>query len=299
MNYETASIRQIAAAHSALPCTQTQVALNASTVSTVWVNLRDEAERAIIDEPILTSFMQEAVLNQHNLVEAVATRITERLSHADIDAATLRTEFLGLAAREPQHFEAAFVRDLMAVYDRDPACTRLLDALLYFKGFHALATHRFANAFWRAGRRDFALYLQSCMSSIFAVDIHPAASIGVGIMLDHGTGFVVGETVVIENDVSILHGVTLGGTGKELGDRHPKIRHGVLIGAGAKILGNIEIGACARVAAGSVVLANVPERTTVAGVPARYVGEAMCADPALNMAHFMGEHTPPYIGEGI
>ncbi|MGL4812973.1 MAG: serine O-acetyltransferase EpsC, partial [Beijerinckiaceae bacterium] len=166
---------------------------------------------------------------------------------------------------------------------------RFLDPVLYFKGFHAIQTHRLANALWKAGRKDFALYLQSRASEVFQTDIHPAASLGKAIFLDHATGIVVGETAVIEDDVSMLHGVTLGGTGKENEDRHPKIRRGVLIGAGAKILGNIEVGRCARVAAGSVVLKSVPPNTTVAGVPAKEMGEAGCAEPARSMDQILAE----------
>jgi serine O-acetyltransferase len=171
----------------------------------------------------------------------------------------------------------------MAVFDRDPACTRLIEPFLYFKGFHALQAYRLAHALWKAGRRDFALYLQSRASEVFQVDINPAALIGKGIFLDHATGIVIGSTAVVEDDVSMLQGVTLGGTGKEVGDRHPKIRHGVLLGAGAKVLGNIEVGHCSRVASGSVVLQAVPHNKTVAGVPARVVGEAGCAEPARSM----------------
>jgi serine O-acetyltransferase len=173
--------------------------------------------------------------------------------------------------------------DLVAVYDRDPACSRFIEPVLYFKGFHALQTHRVAHWLYKMGRRDFALYLQSRSSGVFQTDINPAVPMGKGIFLDHATGLVVGETAVIEDDVSILQNVTLGGTGKESGDRHPKIRRGVLIGAGAKILGNIEIGNCSRVAAGSVVLKPVPANATVAGVPARVVGQAGCAEPARSM----------------
>ncbi len=183
----------------------------------------------------------------------------------------------------------AFRADLIAVADRDPACLRMMEPLLYFKGFHALQTHRLAHAMLKAGRRDFAMLLQSRSSAVFGVDINPAARIGKGIFLDHATGLVVGETCVIDDDVSILQGVTLGGTGKETGDRHPKIHHGVLIGAGAKILGNIEIGHCVRVAAGSVVLSPVPPNKTVAGVPARIVGEAGCAEPARDMNQILAE----------
>jgi serine O-acetyltransferase len=177
------------------------------------------------------------------------------------------------------------------VLDRDPACMRLIEPLLFFKGFHAIQTHRLAHALWKAGRRDLALYLQSRSSEIFQTDIHPAARIGNGIFLDHATGLVVGATALIEDNVSMLQDVTLGGTGKESGDRHPKIRHGVLIGAGAKILGNIEIGHCSRVASGSVVLHAVPNNKTVAGVPARVVGEAGCAEPARSMDQILAEKT--------
>ncbi|MDB5544610.1 MAG: cysE, partial [Hyphomicrobiales bacterium] len=177
----------------------------------------------------------------------------------------------------------------LAVADRDPACTRVIEPVLYFKGFHALQTHRLAHWMWMRGRKDFALYLQSRSSEVFQTDVHPAARIGKGIFLDHATGLVVGSTAVIEDDVSLLQDVTLGGTGKETGDRHPKIRHGVLIGAGAKILGNIEVGHCARVAAGSVVLAPVPHNKTVAGVPARVVGEAGCAEPARSMDQILAD----------
>jgi serine O-acetyltransferase len=200
----------------------------------------------------------------------------------------IRQEYEELISRDSS-LGIAFRADLIAVADRDPACLRMMEPLLYFKGFHALQTHRLAHAMLLAGRRDFALMLQSRASSVFGVDINPAARIGKGVFLDHATSLVVGETCVIEDDVSILQGVTLGGTGKESGDRHPKIRHGVLIGAGAKILGNIEIGHCARVAAGSVVLSPVPHNKTVAGVPARIVGEAGCAEPARDMNQILAE----------
>jgi serine O-acetyltransferase len=162
--------------------------------------------------------------------------------------------------------------------------------VLYFKGFHAIQTHRLANFLYRIGRTDLALYLQSRSSAVFQVDINPAVPVGRGVFIDHATGVVVGETAVIEDDVSILQNVTLGGTGKEQGDRHPKIRSGVLIGAGANVLGNLEIGECARVAAGSVVLADVPANTTVAGVPARVVGRAGCAEPSRTMDQLLREN---------
>ncbi|MBV9286962.1 MAG: serine O-acetyltransferase, partial [Hyphomicrobiales bacterium] len=211
-----------------------------------------------------------------------------RLDHRDLPAALIRQTFLDAIAREPSIGEA-FRDDIIAVADRDPACRRMMEPLLYFKGFQALQAYRLSHWLLKAGRRDFALSLQSLVSATFGVDINPAARIGKGVFLDHASGLVVGETSVIEDNVSILQGVTLGGTGKERGDRHPKIRHGVLIGAGAKILGNIEIGYCARVAAGSVVLASVPHNKTVAGVPAHIVGEAGCAEPARDMNQILAE----------
>src|SRR5438093_13308601 len=194
----------------------------------------------------------------------------------------IRQAYVDALETEPA-IGAAFRADIVATVDRDPATNRFLEPVLYFKGFHAIQTHRLAHWLWGRGRKDFAYYLQSRSSAVFQTDINPAAQIGRGIFLDHATGFVCGETAVIEDDVSILHGVTLGGTGKENEDRHPKIRRGVLIGAGAKILGNIEVGHCARIAAGSVVVKPVPHNVTVAGVPAKLVGEAGCAEPSRTM----------------
>lgn len=248
----------------------------------VWSRIRREAEAAAAQEPELAGFLHAAVLQHESLESALATRVTARLDHADLPAALLRRSLERFLEEDPALREA--VRsDIMAVVDRDPATSRALEPLLYYKGFHALTTHRMAHVLWRRGRRDMALWLQSRSSAVFQTDIHPAVRMGRGIFLDHATGLVVGETALIEDDVSILQGVTLGGTGKEGGDRHPKIRRGVLIGAGAKVLGNIEVGACARIAAGSVVLKAVPSCTTVAGVPARVVGQAGCAEPARAM----------------
>jgi serine O-acetyltransferase len=179
--------------------------------------------------------------------------------------------------------------DIAAVYDRDPACERYIEPILYFKGFHAIQTHRLAHWSLSHGRKDFALYLQSRASQVFQTDINPAARLGKGIFLDHATGLVVGETAVIGDDVSILHGVTLGGTGKENGDRHPKIGSGVLIGAGATVLGNIKIGKCSRIAAGSLVVKEIPNNVTVAGVPARIIGVAGCAEPSRSMDQILAE----------
>src|SRR6201989_490270 len=244
--------------------------------------VRHEAEAIVRREPELASFIYSTVLHHERLEEAVVHRISGRVDHEALSGDLVRQTF-DEALRDDPDLGNAFRADLVAVYDRDPATSRFIDPLLYFKGFHAIQTHRLSHWLWLKGRKDFAYYLQSRASAVFQTDINPAAKIGRGIFLDHATGFVCGETAVIEDDVSILHGVTLGGTGKENEDRHPKIRHGVLIGAGAKILGNIEIGHCARIAAGSVVVKPVPHNVTVAGVPAKIVGEAGCAEPSRTM----------------
>jgi len=254
----------------------------------IFSRLRAEAEEMVSRSPELTSFVLATVLNHSTLEGAVVQRVSERLGSHEVPGDLIRQTFLDVISREPAIGDA-FRADLMAVLDRDPACMRLIEPLLFFKGFHAIQTHRLAHALWKANRRDLALYLQSRASEIFQTDIHPAARIGNGIFLDHATGLVVGATALIEDNVSMLQDVTLGGTGKESGDRHPKIRHGVLIGAGAKILGNIEIGRCSRVASGSVVLHAVPHNKTVAGVPARVVGEAGCAEPARSMDQILAE----------
>jgi serine O-acetyltransferase len=263
------------------------------TVDPVWVRVRSEAEELAGREPELASFVTSTVLHHDNLEQTVAHRIAARLDHPEVGYAVLMRAFDDLI--EADGLFALDVRaDVTAVAERDPACTRYLEPVLYFKGFHALQTHRLAHFMWGRGRKDFALYLQSRGSAAFQVDIHPAARVGRGVFLDHATGLVVGGTAVIEDDVSILQGVTLGGTGKESGDRHPKIRHGVLIGAGAKVLGNIEVGHCSRIAAGSVVLKAVPPNVTVAGVPARIIGAAPCdATPAQTMDQLFGD-TPLY-----
>ena len=254
----------------------------------LFARLRSEAEATIAAEPRLAGFVFSSVLNHGSLEEATLYRLATRLGHDDVPASLLQQTFGDLLGQDHAIGEG-FRADLLAVYERDPACTRLIEPLLYFKGFHAIQTHRLAHALWVAGRRDFALYLQSRSSSVFQTDIHPAARIGKGIFLDHATGLVVGSTAVIGDDVSMLQDVTLGGTGKERGDRHPKIRHGVLLGAGAKVLGNIEVGHCSRIAAGSVVLAAVPPNSTVAGVPARVVGVAGCAEPARSMDQIIAD----------
>ncbi|CAM5768009.1 serine O-acetyltransferase [Labrys miyagiensis] len=260
-------------------------------VDPIWSRVRMEAETVTHAEPQLSSFIFANILQLNSLESAIVQRIASRLDHSDMPA-TLIAQAFGKALEADPSIGAAFRADIAAVLDRDPAANRYIEPILYFKGFHALQTHRLAHWLWQAGRKDFALYLQSRSSAVFQCDINPNVPIGRGVFLDHATGLVVGETAVIGDDVSILQDVTLGGTGKETGDRHPKIMRGVMIGAGAKILGNIEIGQCARVAAGSVVLKPVPRNTTVAGVPARVVGEAGCAEPARSMDQILHGPVP-------
>ncbi|MCO5066007.1 MAG: serine O-acetyltransferase [Rhizobiaceae bacterium] len=251
-------------------------------VDPIWQAIRDEATIAVDRDPLLAAFLYSTILNQDSLEQAVVHRVAQRLDHSDLSADLISQAYNEMIRAWPEWSEIVRV-DIQAYYDRDPACDRFIMPVLYFKGFHAIQTHRLAHWLWTEGRRDFALYLQSRSSSVFQTDINPAARVGKGIFVDHATGLVVGETAVIEDNVSILHGVTLGGTGKAGGDRHPKIRNGVLIGAGAKILGNIEVGHCSKIAAGSVVLAPVPHNKTVAGVPARIVGESGCEQPSRQM----------------
>jgi serine O-acetyltransferase len=248
----------------------------------IWERVRNEADDIVRREPELASFIFSTVLHHDRLEDAVVHRVAERLDHNALSGDLIRQTYEEALRDEPD-IGNAFRADMVAVFDRDPATARFIDPLLDYKGFHAIQTHRLAHWLYGKGRKDFAYYLQSRASAVFQTDINPAARIGRGIFLDHATGLVVGETAVIEDDVSILHGVTLGGTGKEHEDRHPKIRHGVMIGAGAKILGNIEVGHCARIAAGSVVLKEVPHNMTVAGVPAKVVGAAGCAEPSRTM----------------
>ena len=251
-------------------------------IDPVWARIRDEAEQVARREPELATFIYSTILHHDTLEAAVVHRVAERLDSPEVSAELIRQAYADTLDSD-RSMGTTFRADIVATFDRDPATNRFLEPVLYFKGFHAIQTHRLAHWLWGKGRKDFAYYLQSRASAVFQCDIHPAARIGRGIFLDHATGLVVGETAVIEDDCSILHDVTLGGTGKEAGDRHPKIRHGVLIGAGAKILGNIEIGHCARIASGSVVVKSVPHNTTVAGVPAKIVGEAGCPEPARSM----------------
>jgi serine O-acetyltransferase len=261
---------------------QTRVKSALDKVDPVWARIRREAEDLARSEPELATFIYASVLHHAVLEASVVHRIAERLDHPDVSGELIRQAYTEAVGDDPT-LGAAMRADIVAVVDRDPAANRYLEPLLYFKGFHAIETHRLAHWLWRHGRKDFAYYLQSRSSSVFQTDIHPAAHLGRGIFLDHATGLVVGETAVVDDNVSMLHDVTLGGTGKEEGDRHPKIGCGVMIGAGAKILGNIRVGYCARIAAGSVVLQPVPPKKTVAGVPAKVIGEAGCPEPARSM----------------
>lgn len=251
-------------------------------VDPVWDRIKDEARQVIDGEPALAGFLNATILSHSRLEQAMATRLAQLLESADLGAMYIRGLF------DEAYDSDSFVRealraDIATVFDRDPACSRYLEPILYFKGFQAIQSYRVAHWLWQVGRKDMALFVQSRGSKVFGVDIHPNAKIGRGIFVDHATGVVIGETAVVGDNVSLLHGVTLGGTGKANDDRHPKVGHGVMIGAGAKILGNIKIGSCSRIAAGSVVLKPVPRETTVAGVPAKVVGKAGCTEPSRTM----------------
>ena len=250
----------------------------------LWQAIRDEVETEARAEPLLASFLHATVLNHKTLEDALGFHLAGKLESPVLPSMLIRELFVE-AMSSDWSIGAAVRCDLHAVRDRDPAAHHYSRPFLYFKGFHAIQAYRVAHWLWNASREALALFLQSRISEVFAVDIHPAARIGNGIMIDHATGVVVGETAVIEDNVSLLHGVTLGGTGKQSGDRHPKVRKGVLIGAGASILGNVNIGEGAKVAAGSVVLADVAPHVTVAGVPAQVVGATDSAMPAMSMNH--------------
>ena len=251
-------------------------------VANVWQVLQEEARKEMAREPLLSSFYHATIVSHSSLRAALSYLLAEKLSDAVVSAVAMREIFETAYDSRPELIECACA-DLLAVYTRDAAVNDYSTVLLYLKGFHALQAYRVAHHMWSLGRQGLAKYIQSRMSAVLQVDIHPAAHIGRGVMFDHATGIVVGETCVIEDEVSILQSVTLGGTGKESGDRHPKIRAGVLIGAGAKILGNIEVGTGAKVGAGSVVLEAVAPHTTVAGVPAKVVACTQSEMPALDM----------------
>jgi serine O-acetyltransferase len=256
-------------------------------VQSIWQWIVDDAADVAKREPNLRSLLDDVVFRQPCLGAALGVRLARKLAREDMTREELGP-LLGGILRGDEHLVAAAARDLRAIVDRDPACDSPLHPLLFFKGFMAISTYRVSHHLWTHGRKELALYFQSLASEVFAVDIHPAARIGCGILLDHATSFVVGETAIIEDNVSILHEVTLGGTGKQTGDRHPIVRSGVLLGAGAKILGRVEIGEGAKVGAGSVVLTDVAPHTTVAGVPAVVVGVSREDAPALEMDQRLG-----------
>ncbi|WP_269522913.1 serine O-acetyltransferase [Coraliomargarita parva] len=249
-----------------------------------WNEIRRRAHAIVAREPALLTLLNQTVLDRQSFAECLTYRLTRKLVNHAASIDVLHETFMEAFMHEPKILQQVAC-DMNAVYERDPACPDVLTPLLYFKGFQAIVCYRVGHHLWNSGRHEFALYLQSLISETFAVDIHPAAQIGCGILLDHATGFVAGETSVVEDNVSILHEVTLGGTGKDRGDRHPKVRSGVLLGAGAKILGNVEIGEGAKVGAGSVVLKPVPPHTSVAGVPAQIIGKTKDVSPALGMCH--------------
>ena len=260
----------------------------------VWAALRNEAAHVAASEPDLASLVNAVVLRHEGLAGALSYQIARKLGDQELRAMSVREICEDAYAADPS-IVAAALADLEAVFERDPACKGYLQPFLFFKGYLAVQTHRVAHALWRQGRETLALYLQSRGSELFQVDIHPGARMGSGLFLDHGTGIVIGETAVVGDDVSMLHGVTLGGTGAERGDRHPKIARGVLLGAGAKVLGNITVGEYAKIASGSVVLKPVPAGCTAAGVPARLVNCPTCPEPARSMDHTLAEAVYDYV----
>ncbi|NUF48950.1 serine O-acetyltransferase [Gilliamella sp. ESL0250] len=266
-------------------CVQEHVVNDAKIVvkpEMLWQAIRQEASTLVESEPMLASYFHATLLNHEDLGSALSYILANKLVSQVMPAIEIR-EIARQAYKADENIIQSAINDILAVYIRDPATHYYSTPLLYYKGFLSLQAYRIAHWLWQQNRKSLAIFLQSQIAIVFGVDIHPAAKIGYGVMFDHATGIVIGETVVIENDVSILQSVTLGGTGKQNGDRHPKIREGVMIGAHSTILGNIEIGKGAKIGAGSVVLDPVPPHTTVAGVPAKVVGCPDCDKPALNM----------------
>ena len=259
-----------------------------SDTSSRWRQLREAAEQAARDEPRLSSLMNATVLSHDDLASALSYQIARKLGDAELGPMSVREVCAQAFAANPA-IVAAAEADLQAVEERDPAIKSLLQPFLYFKGFQAIQAHRVSHWLWTQGRETLAFHFQSRMSELFQVDIHPAAQLGAGLFFDHGTGIVIGETAVVGDEVSMLHAVTLGGTGAERGDRHPKIGRGVLLGAGAKVLGNIAIGDYAKIASGSVVLKPVPAHCTAAGVPARLVNCPTGEQPARTMDHTLAD----------
>ncbi len=263
--------------------------VNLAKVDPVWTRICDEAAEAIGSEPLLGGMVHATVLHHPTLEAALAYRLAQKLASSEMSEQILR-EIAEEAHSSDPAIGVAARADIVATYERDPACHRFLQPLLYFKGFQAVQAYRVAHWLWEEGRADMAYFLQMRCSEVFGIDIHPGAVIGKGIMIDHAHSIVIGETARVGDNVSMLHSVTLGGTGKEDQQRHPTIGCGVLIGAGAKVLGNITVGNCSRVAAGSVVLQDVPPKKTVAGVPAKIVGEAGCSQPSIMMDQLLATH---------
>ncbi len=251
----------------------------------LWKQIKIEAEEAVRNDIFLRPSFENAILKFENFGAALAHRLAGKLVFDDLGWAQIESIAREAFQTEDKILERAS-QDIIATVDRDPSCNRYLEPFMFFKGFQALQVHRLTHFYWKNGRHDLARLLQMRNSEVFTFDSHPAALIGGGVMFDHAHSIVIGETAVVEDNVSILHSVTLGGTGKDDGDRHPKIGSGVMIGAGAKVLGNVKVGHCSRIAAGSVVLDDIPANSTVAGIPARIVGEAGCADPAGSMDQF-------------
>jgi serine O-acetyltransferase len=265
---------------------------NVAKIDPVWSGIREESERMAEAEPLLAGLVHTGILHHSNLESALSYRLAQKLASPEMSDLILR-EIAETAYADDESLGAAARTDIVAVYDRDPACHAYVQPLLFFKGFQALQAYRIGHWLWRKGREDMARFIQMRNSEAFGVDIHPNAKIGRGVMFDHAHSIVIGETAEVGDNVSILHSVTLGGTGKEDGDRHPKIRDGVMIGAGAAILGNIVVGRCSRIAAGSVVLDHVRPMTTVAGVPAKVIGTVSCEMPACMMDQTLGETDDP------
>lgn len=274
--------------------TKTLEVIDPRAAPPVWAALRNEAEHTARTEPALASLVNAVILSNDNLGDALSYQLAHKLGDQELRAMSLR-ELAIQAYRSAPELVVTAEADLKAVYERDPACKGYVQPFLFFKGFQALQTQRIAHWLWGQGRETMAFYLQSRMSEIFQVDIHPATRIGSGVFIDHGTGIVIGETAVIGDDVSLLQGVTLGGTGAERGDRHPKIGRGVLLGAGAKVLGNIQIGDYAKIASGSVVLKSVPAHCTAAGVPARLINCPTGDEPARSMDHTLADVVYDYV----
>ncbi|WP_306250686.1 serine O-acetyltransferase [Parvularcula sp. IMCC14364] len=253
-------------------------------VEKTWARMRVEASAAAAQEPILASFLNATILHHNSYTAALSYRLSQKVADREMNAMLWREVCDEAFSAEPAIVTAALA-DIHAVYERDPACRELMQPFLYFKGYQAIQLQRISSWLWRNDREALALFLQSRMSELFSIDIHPAARLGQGLFLDHAHNVVIGETAVVGDDVSMLHGVTLGGTGKESADRHPKIGNGVLIGSGAKVLGNIQVGDNAKIASGSVVLEEVPAGCTVAGIPAKVVGKCPDQEPAKEMKH--------------